>query len=235
MKLKFAILLALACASTAFVASAQNPYAGFAASVSTSTGVAYNLDPGTTAGYADVTGFYGNEITLSPSSTLGLTSFTFSYYANYDLAGGITVQFYQNNGGTFSDGVTPKAPGTLLYPTVGTSTFDLKNTGSGAVSVTIPFNPANAILPNSTFTYLVSFSGISPVNGTHAGLLLPNTAPTVGTLVGNGADYIHETSPGVFALEHFNPVVMPEPSTVALAGAAGAAWLAFAGYRRFRK
>jgi len=28
---------------------------------------------------------------------------------------------------------------------------------------------------------------------------------------------------------------VPEPSTYALAGAAGLAWLGFAGYRRFRK
>ncbi|HTH50022.1 MAG TPA: PEP-CTERM sorting domain-containing protein, partial [Candidatus Limnocylindria bacterium] len=135
-----------------------------------------------------------------------------SYGSDYALAGGLTVSLYANNG---AGGV----PGELLYSS---APIDI-NSGGGVVSI----NYANELIPNE-LTFLVEFSG---QDATHkAGLLFPNSDPSVGSLAFN--DYWVKDAGGAFSLQH---AVVPEPSTYALAGAAGLAWLGFAGYRRFRK
>ena len=212
MKLKYGILFAaVGTAVSTFVCTAGfNDNSGFSASLNTGSGVAYNLEVGGTSYQIAQAGQYGNQIKLAPGSDLHLANFSIAYGANYALAGGLSVSLYANNG---AGGI----PGELLYSS---APIDINN-GGGIVSI----NFANELIPNEV-TFLVGFGGQSDTQ--KAGLLFPGTDPTVGSLSFN--DYWVKNGSS-FTLQH---AVVPEPGTYALAGAAGLAWLAFAGFRRFR-
>jgi hypothetical protein len=212
MKLKFGILLAASAAVSTLVCTAgYSENSGFVASFSTGSGVAYSLDLASYNYQLAQTGAYGNQIKLAAGSDLHLANFSVSYGSDYSLAGGLTVSLYANNG-------AGGAPGELLYTS---SPIDI-NSGGGTVSI----NYGNPLIPNE-LTFLVEFSG---QDATHkAGLLFPNADPSTGSLAYK--DYWVKDG-NSFSLQH---AVVPEPGTYALAGTAGLAWLAFAGYRRFRK
>ncbi len=213
MKLKYGILFAaVGTAVSTFVCTAgYSENSGFVASLSTGSGVAYNLEIGGTSYQIAQSGAYGNQIQLAAGSDLHLANFSVSYGANYALAGGLQVSLYANDGANGT-------PGQLLYSS---APIDINN-GGGTVSI----NYANPLIPNE-LTFLVQFSGQSATD--KAGLLFPNSDPSVGSLAFK--DYWVKDG-NSFTLQH---AVVPEPSTYALAGTAGLAWLAFAGYRRFRK
>ncbi len=214
MKLKYGILFAaVGTAVSTFVCTAgYSENSGFVASLSTGSGVAYSLDLGGTSYQIAQSGAYGNQIQLAAGSDLQLANFSVSYGSDYALAGGMQVSLYANNG-------AGGTPGELLYSS---SPIDIKN-GGGTVSI----NYANPLIPNE-LTFLVKFSGQDASH--NAGLLFPNSDPSVGSL--RFKDYWVKDGNGTFTLQD---AVVPEPSTYALAGTAGLAWLAFAGYRRFRK
>lgn len=211
MKLKYGILFAAVGAAVSTVVCTATENSGFVASLSTGSGVAYNLQLAGFNNQIAQSGAYGNQIKLAPGSDLHLANFSVAYGSDYALAGGLTVSLYANNG-------AGGAPGELLYSS---SPIDI-NSGGGVVSI----NYSNPLIPNE-LTFLVEFSG---QDATHAaGLLFPNQDPTVGSLAFN--DYWVKNG-NSFTLQH---AVVPEPGTYALAGVAGLAWLAFAGYRRFSK
>lgn len=215
MKLKSGILFAALSTSAAFVACSDISNA-FVASFATQSGVAYEVPIGTQNSFLPITGEYGNQIILAGSDR-GLTAFSFGYSSDYSAVGGINVAFY-------ADDPLTGLPGERLYHN--TTPIDLD---AGVHLGTISFDPLMAIVPTK-FTFTVSFSGNDSSH--HAGLLLPDLAPTVGSLAYN--DYLVSATPGApFVGER--AAVVPEPSTYALAGVAGLAWLAFAGYRRCRQ
>lgn len=189
---------------------------GFVASVSTTSGLVYSQPAAVNNSYLSIDGAYGNEVALIGTDR-NLTSFTVGYFSDYSLAGGISVSFYDNLG--------PSGfPGGLLYQS---PPIDIVATPAGNLGsmVNISYN-SGSIIPDK-FTFLVSFNGL---DGTHsAGLLLPDTDPTIGSLV--IPDYFLKKTDGSFVT---GGSAVPEPSTYALAGAAGLAWLAFAGYRGLR-
>lgn len=166
---------------------------------------------------------FGDQVSLyGPAGTRKLTSFSVEYYSNYSLPGGLTVRFYDNDG-------VGGAPKTLEYQS---APLDIK---LGGAIVNITFNQPKIA---TTFTYTLQFLGAGGANV--AGLLAPNAEPTVGSSFN---DYWSKES-GTWQLKNLGPVkanftasvnAVPEPGTYALAGVAGFGWLAFAGYRRFRK
>jgi len=174
---------------------------------------------GVSAGTAE----FGDQVTLfGPAGTRKLTGFSVEYFSNYDLPGGLTVRFYDNDG-------TSSSPKTLQYQS---SPIDIK-LGGGIVSIT--FNQPKIA---TTFTYSLQFLGAGGAN--LAGLLAPNAEPGAGSSLN---DYWSKES-GTWQLNNLGPIkanftasvnAVPEPGTYALAGVAGFGWLAFAGYRRFRK
>ncbi len=166
---------------------------------------------------------FGDQISLyGPAGTRKLTGFSVEYYSNFSLPGGLTVRFYDNDG-------PAGAPKTLQYQS---APLDIK---LGGAIVNITFNQPRIA---TTFTYTLQFLGAGGANV--AGLLAPNAEPTVGSSLN---DYWTKES-GTWQLSNLGPIkanftasvnAVPEPGTYALAGVAGFGWLAFAGYRRFRK
>ena len=166
---------------------------------------------------------FGDQVSLyGPAGTRKLTGFSVEYYSNYALPGGLTVRFYDNDG-------TAGAPKALEYQS---APIDIK-LGGGIVSIS--FNQPKIA---TTFTYSLQFLGAGGANV--AGLLTPNVDPGVGSSLN---DYWSKES-GTWQLNNLGPIkanftasvnAVPEPGTYALAGVAGFGWLAFAGYRRFRK
>jgi len=166
---------------------------------------------------------FGDQISLyGPAGTRKLTSFSVEYYSNYELPGGLTVRFYDNDGPSNS-------PGTLQYQS---APLDIK---LGGAIVNISFNQPKI---KTTFTYTLQFLAAGGANV--AGLLAPNAEATAGLSLN---DYWTKES-GTWQLNNLGPLkanftasvnAVPEPGTYALAGVAGFGWLAFAGYRRFRK
>ena len=220
MKLKFGMLLAAVGTSAAAFVCVADIKNGFVAKFSTSSGVAYELAPSGSDNFLSLAGAYGNQINLDGADH-GLTEFSFGYNSDFAYTGGIAVALYDNTGtGPLGE---LGYPGTQLYHS--TSSIDIE---SGKHMVTIFYDHTTAIVP-LTLTFTVSFGGTDANH--HAGLLLPDADPTTGSLAFQ--DYFHELPGGGYVLEHSSSV--PEPSTYALAGAAGLAWLAFAGYRRVRK
>lgn len=166
---------------------------------------------------------FGDQISLyGPAGIRKLTSFSVEYYSNYALPGGLTVRFYDNDGPSNS-------PKTLQYQS---APLDIK---LGGAILSITFNQPKI---STTFTYTLQFLNAGGANV--AGLLAPNAEATVGSSLN---DYWSKES-GTWQLNNLGPVkanftasvnAVPEPGTYALAGLAGFGWLAFAGYRRFRK
>ena len=165
---------------------------------------------------------FGDQITLGGlPAERKLTGFSVEYSANYSFAGGAVVKFYENDG-------LAGAPGTLLYQS---APLDIVN-GGGVINIAY----SQPTIP-STFTYTISFANVTGAN--KAGLLAPNADPTIGSSLND----FWVKSGGTWQLQNLGATkanftasvtAVPEPSTYALAGAAGLAWLAFAGYRRFR-
>ncbi len=166
---------------------------------------------------------FGDQVTLfGPAGTRKLTGFSVEYYSNYSFPGGLTVRFYDNDGPSNS-------PKTLQYQS---APLDIK---LGGAVINISFNQPKIA---TTFTYTVQFLNAGGANV--AGLLAPNAEATAGSSFN---DYWTKES-GTWQLNNLGPVkanftasvnAVPEPGTYALAGVAGFGWLAFAGYRRFRK
>ncbi len=166
---------------------------------------------------------FGDQVTLfGPAGTRKLTGFSVEYYSNYSFPGGLTVRFYDNDGPSNS-------PKTLQYQS---APLDIK---LGGAVINISFNQPKIA---TTFTYTVQFLNAGGAN--EAGLLAPNAEATAGSSLN---DYWSKES-GTWQLNNLGPVkanftasvnAVPEPGTYALAGVAGFGWLAFAGYRRFRK
>lgn len=166
---------------------------------------------------------FGDQISLfGLLGTRKLTGFSVEYYSNYNLPGGLTIRFYDNDG-------PAGIPKTLEYQS---APVDIK-LGGGIVNIT--FNQPKIA---TTFTYTVAFLGSTGANV--AGLLAPNQDPSVGSSFN---DYWTKES-GTWQLNNLGPIkanftasvnAVPEPGTYVLAGVAGFGWLAFAGYRRFRK
>jgi len=173
-------------------------------------------------------GEFGQTVIFANQTEKLLTQFQVSYNANYTRNAGLTVRFY--------DVDASGAPKNLLYQS---TALDVK---AGYNEVTINFN--SAVVPPS-FTYTVQFSGVDSANT--AGLLAAGSAPTKGfgyndiwVKDGSGA-WVNQVVPGgtpsspVFSFFTAKVSAVPEPSTYALAGIAGLAWLGVAGARRFRK
>jgi PEP-CTERM motif len=166
---------------------------------------------------------YGDQITLGGlAAERRLTGFSVEYSANYSFVGGAVVKFYENDG-------IGGAPSTLLYQS---APLNIVN-GGGIYNISF----AQPIVPD-TFTYTVQFLNVTGAN--QAGLVLPNADATVGSSlndfwVKNGATWQLNNLGATKANFTASVTAVPEPGTYALAGVAGFAWLAFAGYRRFRK
>lgn len=177
-----------------------------------------------------------DEIILGGTGRLA-TQVDLQYYAQ-GLSGGetLTVRFYHNDGGTYSNGGPQyQLPGTLFYTSNPLSIANtLRNTivlqdssGNGAL-------PDNMILPDR-FTVSVQFSGITA--GENVGVDLYN-APTIGLSesdywlndVGNGGwqPRTNATTPLNFGMR---VQAVPEPSVWVLSIAGGLCGLFLIGRR----
>ena len=123
---------------------------------------------------------FGDEIALAGTARI-VTKFIFDYYGNFTPDGDETarIRFYAND----APGVLLK-PGTLLYDS---GTFPIVK-GPARVTLDIPY----VEVPNS-FTWTVSFGGVSQTPGDSAELIIYNP-PSVGGqlsmgLIGSYRDY----------------------------------------------
>ncbi len=184
--------------------------------------VVYDLSGGPGNSYYQGFKEFGDELHLTSGGVI--ESFSFDYFANYSQSAGVTFKIYANDGGLVSGSSTP---GTLLDA----RTLDVAS-GGGHVQIQYPYDAAN-VLP-STITYTVTFSGIGGGSSNRAGLILPNSDPTVGSSFN---DIWQRTGPGAsdWALiqvtdQDGNPVIanfkatvttVPEPGTMALLALGG--------------
>ncbi len=166
---------------------------------------------------------FGDELRLGGTDRV-IESFSFDFFANYAETGGMTFRIYANDGALVSGSHTP---GTILD----VRTIDV-TPGGGHVKIDFPIDSAN-VLPD-TITYTVSFSGIGAGSPNRAGLLLPNSTPSVGASfddiwqrTGPGASdwaLIQTTDAnGLPVIANFRATVtaVPEPGTLALLGLGG--------------
>jgi hypothetical protein len=177
---------------------------------------------------------YGDEIVLAPGlngvgSQWKATAFDFEYYSNYSLANGAVLRFYANDGGG-------GAPGTLLYES---NPFDIINNGANVhVDLTQGGIVGGGVDVPDHLTFTISLSGGGGAN--EAGLTVYNP-PTVGASgddfwIHNGATWsLQQLGDGKVANFNARLTAIPEPKTIALAGAGALGWLAMVGYRRLRK
>jgi hypothetical protein len=217
MKLTSNVVFAGVCASAVLSAFAVNADTVYEVKTSTSTSKVVNPNAGE----------FGQTVIFANQTEKLLTQFSLAYNANYTRNAGLVVRFYDvDNSG---------APKNLLYQS---SPQDIK---AGYNDLIINFN--SAAVP-ATFTYTVNFAGVDSANT--AGLLAPNLTPNRGfgyndIWVKDGSgnwsnQVIPGSTPGAPVYSFFSAKIsaVPEPSTYALAGLAGIAWLGVAGYRRVR-
>ena len=172
---------------------------------------------------------YGDEIVLAGTDRVA-TEFSFAYFSTYDLAGGLSLSFYNNGPGTDAFGhPAPTAPAFFTW------TGDITKSDTG-IDVSIPFalDPSNP-LPDS-FTYVVQFAGESANNP--AGLLLADSAASVGFSYDDfWIDDAWELNviPGHIANFEASLSAVPEASPGAVAAIGLATLGVFAGYRRMQR
>ena len=184
----------------------------------------YDLSSGAGNWYYPGTSEFGDELHLGGADRI-IESFSFDYFANYSLVGGMTFRIYANDGALLGGS---HVPGTLLDQ----RTLDV-TAGGGRVVVQYPFDVANT-LPN-TLTYTVSFAPTLNRPPDTAGLLLSSDAPSVGSSfddiwrrTGSGpSDWqllqVTDPNTGLPVAANFKATVTatPEPSTVALLALGG--------------
>lgn len=148
---------------------------------------------------------HGDQITLGGSETF-ITGFSVRYDANYSLADGLTLRFYENNG-------PAGAPQSLIYE----SQF---NISSGVNDLNVAFDGSTSV--PSTFTYTLEFA---PADGSSLAGLIADADVTTGSSFN---DFWIKTGPGVddWELQNFGAAAsanfvasvtaVPEPGTVAL-------------------
>ncbi len=217
MKLTLNVVFAGVCASAVLSSVAVNADTVYQVPTSTSSSQVINPNGGE----------FGQTVIFGNQTEKLLTQFSFAYNANYTRNAGLEVRFY--------DVDATGAPKNLLYQS---NALDIK---SGYNDVVINFDSAEV---PATFTYTVSFDGVDSNNT--AGLLAPNLIPTKGfgyndIWVKDGSgNWSNQVIPGgtpgapVYSFFSAKITAVPEPSTYALAGLAGLAWLGVAGVRRFR-
>jgi hypothetical protein len=173
---------------------------------------------------------YGDEIVLAGSDRV-ITAFQFEYFANYDLAKGLTFRLYTQN-----DLASGGKPGALIDSRQLDIKKALPGTGGYVVDLDFGYDPSN-ILPGR-LTYTVEFAGLTP--GNEAGLIAPGGTPVIGL---SNSDFWEKTGPGAddWALKVISGGItgnfvtkvtaVPEPGTVALM-AAGVGLLVVAARRK---
>lgn len=184
----------------------------------------YDLSSGGGNRFYPGSGEFGDELHLGGTDRV-IESFSFDYYANYTLGGGMTFRIYANDGALLGGS---HVPGTLLDE----RTLDVA-TGGGRVVIQYPFNVANT-LPD-TLTYTVSFAPTLNRPPETAGLLLSDDTPGVGVSyddiwrrTGAGASdwqliQVTDSNTGLPVVANFKATVTatPEPGTVALLALGG--------------
>lgn len=128
---------------------------------STNVVVAYQVPQGANK-FVQSTEQIGSEIYLNGTDRV-LAALSFEYYANYSLTNGLTLRLYDVD----ANGV----PTTSIYE----KTADILG-GGATLNVNFSYDAAN-ILPNR-FVYTLQFAGQN--ESKVAGLISPNTTPTVG-------------------------------------------------------
>jgi len=128
---------------------------------STNVVVAYQVPQGANK-FVQSTDQIGSEIYLNGTDRV-LAALSFEYYANYSLTNGLTLRLYDVD----ANGV----PTTSIYE----KTADILG-GGATLKVNFSYDAAN-ILPNR-FVYTLQFAGQN--DSKVAGLISPNTTPTVG-------------------------------------------------------
>lgn len=167
---------------------------------------------------------FGDEIQLRPGLARIVTQFLFEYYGDFIKQGDerVRVRFYENNGrvaGTTQSGQPILAPGRLLYDS------GPKPLEPGYHSMDLP--GLDVTVPDS-FTWSVQFLGLSGNVGDRAGLLLYHP-PTVGASFTDFWLLVDQEWQGFLIRDENNRVVpanfgarviavVPEPTTMALAG-----------------
>jgi len=185
--------------------------------------VVYELETGPGNHFYQGLKEFGDELRLGGTDRI-IESFSFEYFANYSQSGGLTFRIYANDGALISGN---RVPGTVLDE----RTIDIAN-GGGRVAINFPIDAAN-VLPN-TITYTVAFSGIGGGSPNRAGLIMPDSYPTVGESfddiwqrTGTGASdwaLIQATDAnGLPVIANFRATVtaVPEPGTLALMALGG--------------
>ena len=218
MKLTLNVVFAGVCASavlSSVAVSADTVY-----QVPTATSISKTINPNG--------GEFGQTVIFGNQTEKLLTEFSFAYNANYTRNAGLTVRFYDTD--------LTGAPKNLLYQSAPL------NIASGNNDVVLSFGQAEV---PATFTYTVQFAGVDANNT--AGLLAPNLVPTKGFGYNDiwvkdavSGAWTTQVIPGstasapVYSFFSAKVSAVPEPSTYALAGLAGLAWLGVAGFRRIR-
>jgi hypothetical protein len=175
----------------------------------------------------------GDEISLAGSARK-VRDFAFEYFSDFKPDGDETmrVRFYANDG----PGIFPK-PGTLLWDSgflpVATNRYNRQ-----------PLSIPDVLVPD-TFTWSISFGGVTQAPGDQMGILL-YSPPTIGALLNGGEvgsydDYWRNTS-GIWSFFRIQSgaipanfaarvLAVPEPAPLLLGLLAGVGWLSV---RRWR-